>query len=121
MPFIAAGDPDLGTTQELIRVLADAGVDLIEVGFPYSDPIADGPVIQASYTRALDQGLKVNQIFDSVKDLTAQNDELPPLVAMVVPLVDAPIALLLLLSVPRSVVSPKPTSPPSMLLVLPSF
>lgn len=83
MPFVAAGDPDLATTQELIRLLAEAGVDLIEVGFPYSDPIADGPVIQASYTRALEKGLKVDEIFASIKELTSSNSHLPPLVAMV--------------------------------------
>ncbi|MFO1021574.1 MAG: tryptophan synthase subunit alpha, partial [Planctomycetales bacterium] len=49
MPFITAGDPDLAFTREMILELAQRGVDLIEVGFPYSDPIADGPVIQASY------------------------------------------------------------------------
>ena len=59
MPFITAGDPDLATTTRLIRTLAGRGVDLIEIGFPYSDPIADGPVIQASYTRALQKGLHV--------------------------------------------------------------
>ena len=48
MPFIAAGDPDLDTTLDVICELANRGVDLIEVGVPYSDPIADGPVIQAS-------------------------------------------------------------------------
>ena len=53
MPFITAGDPDIATTGQLIEELGRQGVDLIEVGFPYSDPIADGPVIQASYTRAL--------------------------------------------------------------------
>ena len=83
MPFIAAGDPDLDTTVEVIRELAEAGVDLIEVGFPYSDPIADGPVIQASYTRALDRGLKVEQIFETVKQLTTSQENLPPLVGMV--------------------------------------
>jgi len=83
MPFVAAGDPDLATTQELIRRLAAAGVDLIEVGFPYSDPIADGPVIQASYTRALGKGLKVDQIFTSIRELTSTSGNLPPLVAMV--------------------------------------
>lgn len=51
MPFLTAGDPDLNVTVRLIRELGARGVDLIEVGFPYSDPIADGPVIQASYTR----------------------------------------------------------------------
>ena len=83
MPFIAAGDPDLETTKTLIQELSSAGVDLIEVGFPYSDPIADGPVIQASYTRALDKGLQVEQIFDTIKDVTSSEENLPPLVAMV--------------------------------------
>ena len=55
MPFITAGDPDLDFTAELLRCLVDRGGSLCEVGIPYSDPIADGPVIQASYTRALDQ------------------------------------------------------------------
>jgi tryptophan synthase alpha chain len=83
MPFVASGDPDLATTQELIRLLAEAGADLIEVGFPYSDPIADGPVIQASYTRALEKGLKIDQIFASIRQVTSSNSDLPPLVAMV--------------------------------------
>ena len=43
MPFLAAGDPDIATTVRLIQILAESGADLIEVGFPYSDPIADGP------------------------------------------------------------------------------
>lgn len=81
MPFITAGDPDLATTQAAIRELASAGVDLIEIGFPYSDPIADGPVIQASYTRALMSHLHVSQIFAALAELPAAN--LPPLVAMV--------------------------------------
>lgn len=68
-------------TQALIRELGSREVDLIEIGFPYSDPIADGPVIQASYTRALENKLHVDQIFDGVEALPT--DELPPLVAMV--------------------------------------
>jgi tryptophan synthase alpha chain len=80
MPFITAGDPDVDATLAVIRELGSRGVDLIEVGFPYSDPIADGPVIQASYTRALDKGLHVNDIFDGVDSLPT--DDLPPLVAM---------------------------------------
>ena len=63
MPFITAGDPDLDMTKAVIEELARQKVDLIEVGFPYSDPIADGPVIQASYTRALAKGLHVANIF----------------------------------------------------------
>ncbi|MEZ5940657.1 MAG: tryptophan synthase subunit alpha [Planctomycetaceae bacterium] len=81
MPFVTAGDPDMTGTQKLISTLAATGVDLIEVGFPYSDPIADGPVIQSSYTRALNKKLTVHQIFDAVSELPT--DELPPLVAMV--------------------------------------
>jgi tryptophan synthase alpha chain len=80
MPFITAGDPDMDATLAVIRELGSRGVDLVEVGFPYSDPIADGPVIQASYTRALDKELRVNDIFDGVASLPT--DELPPLVAM---------------------------------------
>ena len=81
MPFVTAGDPDMPTTGALIRELASRGVDLIEVGFPYSDPIADGPVIQSSYTRALNKKLTVQQIFHEIASLDTTN--LPPLVAMV--------------------------------------
>jgi len=81
MPFIAAGDPDLATTGRLIRELSAAGSDLIEIGFPYSDPIADGPVIQASYTRALAKRVKLREIFDTLKSVSF---EIPtPLVGMV--------------------------------------
>jgi len=81
MPFITAGDPGMAMTQTLLRKLGAAGVDLIEVGFPYSDPIADGPVIQASYTRALGHKLHVSDIFAGIAELKSEN--LPPLVAMV--------------------------------------
>ena len=83
MPFVTVGDPDVTTSMALIRELASRGVDLIEVGFPYSDPIADGPVIQASYTRALSRGLRVNDIFAGIQQLTSSGDKIPPLVAMV--------------------------------------
>ncbi|WP_437230236.1 tryptophan synthase subunit alpha [Planctomicrobium sp. SH661] len=81
MPFLTAGDPDLSTTQQVIRDLGKAGVDLIEIGFPYSDPIADGPVIQASYSRALNKHVTVSQIFTALGELKSENG--PPLVAMV--------------------------------------
>lgn len=85
MPFVTVGDPDMATSIAIIRELASRGVDLIEVGFPYSDPIADGPVIQASYTRALSRGIHVNDILAAIQQLTtsAGGDKLPPLVAMV--------------------------------------
>ncbi|MBY0230230.1 MAG: tryptophan synthase subunit alpha, partial [Gemmataceae bacterium] len=64
MPFLTAGDPDAASTLACARALVRAGASLIELGFPYSDPIADGPVIQASYTRALERGLKIAEVFD---------------------------------------------------------
>lgn len=70
MPFVTAGDPDLEFTGNLLKALSEAGCHLVELGFPYSDPIADGPTIQASYTRALENKIKVADIFtmlDSVK------------------------------------------------------
>lgn len=66
MPFITAGDPDLAFTGQLLRTLDSRGCHLIEVGMPYSDPIADGPVIQASYTRALQRGVKAAEILQTL-------------------------------------------------------
>src|SRR6516164_3526060 len=66
VPFIPAGDPDLEITARLLPALAASGAGLIEIGFPFSDPIADGPVIQAAYTRALNRGVKLDQIFETV-------------------------------------------------------
>jgi tryptophan synthase alpha chain len=81
MPFITAGDPNLDVTVRLVEELSAAGADLIEIGFPYSDPIADGPVIQASYTRALTAGLQIPAIFDSIEAVSRKVKT--PLVAMV--------------------------------------
>ncbi len=64
IPFLTAGDPSLEATGVLVQELVRRGADLVEIGFPYSDPIADGAVIQASYTRALDKGLRLDQVFD---------------------------------------------------------
>jgi tryptophan synthase alpha chain len=66
MPFVTAGDPDLVWTARLVKTLSESGADLIEIGFPYSDPIADGPVIQASYTRALNKHVKLKDIFAEI-------------------------------------------------------
>lgn len=85
IPFVTAGDPDLPTTARLIDALS-AHAALIEVGFPYSDPIADGSVIQASYTRALDRGVRVDAIFAAMRALSAEpafRARGVPLVAMV--------------------------------------
>lgn len=64
MPFVTAGDPDLGFTAAVLKEVVGRGASLCEVGIPYSDPIADGPVIQASYTRALDNKIKLASILD---------------------------------------------------------
>lgn len=81
MPFVTAGDPSIATTAKIIRAAAQAGANLFEVGIPYSDPIADGPVIQASYQRALDAGFKLSQAMDLGSELTSGGS--PPLVTMV--------------------------------------
>jgi len=70
MPFITAGDPNLNFTERLLKQLDDAGCHLIELGIPYSDPIADGPVIQESYGRALKSGIKLNQILEMLERVT---------------------------------------------------
>lgn len=81
MPFFTAGDPDSQTTADLIRAASKSGANLCEIGVPYSDPIADGPVIQASYQRALDAGFKLNDMFEMGKALTQEVSL--PLVTMV--------------------------------------
>ncbi|MEM9881813.1 MAG: tryptophan synthase subunit alpha [Planctomycetota bacterium] len=68
MPFVTAGDPDVGTTVRLLEAAQEAGASVCEVGIPFSDPIADGPVIQASMARALDAGLKVSDVFAAVAE-----------------------------------------------------
>jgi tryptophan synthase alpha chain len=62
MPFVTAGDPDIAFTAAVVRELVKRGASMCEVGIPYSDPIADGPVIQASYTRALEKGVKLRDM-----------------------------------------------------------
>ncbi len=83
IPFLTAGDPNLDFTVQALWRLAAAGADLIEVGFPFSDPIADGPVIQESYTRALRQGLTQAAIFGMLRRLTSTPGWRTPLVGMV--------------------------------------
>ncbi len=69
IPFITCGDPDLATTKEIVKEVAKAGASLIELGIPFSDPTAEGPVIQAANIRALEGGVTTDKIFDFVKDL----------------------------------------------------
>ena len=74
IPFITAGDPDLATTQELLVVLANSGATLIELGVPFSDPMADGPVIQRASERALKHGFGLQEILDTVARARKQID-----------------------------------------------
>lgn len=67
IPFITAGDPDLETTAKALHVLDQSGADVIELGVPYSDPLADGPVIQAAATRALQKGVTLDAVLDVVR------------------------------------------------------
>ena len=69
IPFITCGDPDLATTARAVRAMAAAGADLIELGIPFSDPTAEGPVIQEASNRALKAGTTTDKIFDLVRDL----------------------------------------------------
>ncbi len=72
IPFITGGDPDLETTRELILAMQDAGADLIEIGVPFSDPIAEGPVIQEADDRALSGGCTTDRLFDMVASLKGE-------------------------------------------------
>lgn len=87
MPFITAGDPDLATTAALITEMVARGAHMVEVGIPYSDPIADGPVIAESYHRALQKGVKLDQIFPMLHTLRAKTADralgAAPIVTMV--------------------------------------
>lgn len=69
IPFLTAGDPDIETTKECIYKMEEAGAGLIEIGIPFSDPIAEGTVIQAANIRALSNGINVDKIFELVKDV----------------------------------------------------
>ena len=80
IPFITCGDPDLATTAACVRAMQDAGADLIELGIPFSDPTAEGPIIQEANERALAAGCTTDKIFDMVRDL--RKDVTVPLVFM---------------------------------------
>lgn len=69
IPFITCGDPDLETTEAIVRSMVENGADLIELGIPFSDPTAEGPVIQAANLRALTGGVTTDRIFDMVRKL----------------------------------------------------
>lgn len=78
--FVTTGDPDIETTKRLVLVMEKAGADLIELGVPFSDPVAEGPVIQQADIRALKNSIKIDDIFNMVETLRRQTDM--PLVFM---------------------------------------
>ncbi len=69
IPFITCGDPDLDTTEKIVYAMVEAGADLIELGIPFSDPTAEGPVIQDANIRALSNKITTNDVFDLVRKL----------------------------------------------------
>ncbi len=80
IPFITCGDPDLETTAKVVRAAVANGADLIELGIPFSDPTAEGPVIQGANIRALSGGVTTDKVFDLVREL--RKDVTVPMVFM---------------------------------------
>lgn len=80
IPFVTAGDPDLETTERLVLAMLESGADLVEIGVPFSDPVAEGPVIQKASKRALDAGTTLKGIFGLIRCLRQRTDE--PLLLM---------------------------------------
>ena len=80
IPFVTCGDPDLQTTRDLALAYLAAGADILEIGIPFTDPLADGPTIQRASERALAAGTTMDAAFDLIRDLRAQTDA--PLVPM---------------------------------------
>ena len=77
--YFTAGFPKLQDTMSIIKELNNSGVDMIEIGLPFSDPLADGPTIQESSTIALSNGMNTNVLFDQIKDLRSIT-ELPVII-----------------------------------------
>ena len=72
--FLTAGDPDFETSVKNFKAVAEAGADLIEIGIPFSDPIAEGPVIQEADIRALEAGMTTDKVFDLLKEVRKDVD-----------------------------------------------
>ena len=79
--YLVAGDPDISTTLELMHSFVDAGVDIIEVGVPFTDPIAEGPIIQKAHDRALEKNVSLTAIFEMVQKFR-ETDNTTPIVLM---------------------------------------
>lgn len=81
VPFVTAGDPSVDTTVDIMHALVDAGADIIELGIPFSDPMADGPVIQLSSERAIERGVSLTTVLNNVHCFR-QNNQNTPVVLM---------------------------------------
>ena len=77
IPFITAGDPDIQTTVRILKALSDAGADLIEIGIPFSDPTAEGPVIQEANIRGLASGTVTDDVLDMAKGMREEGFDVP--------------------------------------------
>ena len=77
IPYVTAGDPQPGVTVPLMHALVEAGADLIEVGVPFSDPMADGPVIQAACERALEHHVSLHDVLDMVREFRRRDSDTP--------------------------------------------
>ncbi len=77
IPYVTAGDPFVNATPQIMQALADGGADIIELGVPFSDPMADGPVIQKASERALARGIGATQVLDMVRAFRKTNDSTP--------------------------------------------
>jgi len=77
IPFVAAGDPDPGWTTDIMHALVGAGADLLEIGVPFSDPTADGPVIQAASERAISRGVSTKRVLEIVREFRQKDPDTP--------------------------------------------
>jgi len=77
VPFVMLGDPDKATSLKIVQTLIDNGADALELGFPYSDPIADGPTIQAASIRALDNGNTPSECLEIIAQIRHDNPDIP--------------------------------------------
>lgn len=82
VPFITCGDPDLATTRKAVNAMVAAGADLVELGIPFSDPTAEGPVIQGANLRALEGGVTTDDVFELVRQLREEDKLSIPMVFM---------------------------------------
>jgi len=74
VPFVSAGDPDYETSAHIIKVLIENGADMLELGIPFSDPIADGPTIQSANERALGNGMTLSRVFEIIRGIRSYSD-----------------------------------------------